>query len=97
MNKLALVAVRGTGLGLTLAARTVHADAVVQSLTPATMTAAQFNADFVPDTGVMSNYTNVELVLPVREKHTRCEYRLMSSHLVERTGPSVLQGIHWPG
>jgi uncharacterized protein YndB with AHSA1/START domain len=42
-------------------------------------------------------YTNVELVLPVRGKHTRCECRPMSSHLVERTVPSALEGIHWLG
>ena len=38
-----------------LAAPTAHADPIVQSLAPATLSAAQFNADFTATTGVLTN------------------------------------------
>ena len=59
MNKFTFALALGAGLVLSLAAPTVHADTIVQNLTPATMTAAQFNQLFTPSTGVLTNnYTS---------------------------------------
>jgi hypothetical protein len=55
MNKFTYALALGAGLVLGLATPTVHADPIVQSLAPATMTAAQFNQDFTASTGVLSN------------------------------------------
>jgi hypothetical protein len=58
MNKFSFALALGAGLVLSLATPTVHADAIVQSLTPGTMTSAQFNSLFTPTTGVLTdNYT----------------------------------------
>ncbi len=58
MNKFTFALALGAGLVLSLATPTVHADAIVQSLTPGTMTSAQFNSLFAPSTGVLTdNYT----------------------------------------
>ena len=55
MNKFTYALALGAGLVLSLAAPTVHADPIVQTLTPATLSAAQFNTDFTPTTGVLTN------------------------------------------
>jgi hypothetical protein len=61
MNKFTYALALGAGLVLSLATPTVHANAisstspVVQALSPATLTAAQFNQDFTPTTGVLNN------------------------------------------
>jgi hypothetical protein len=61
MNKFTYALALGAGLVLSLATPTVHANAisspapVVQALSPATLTAAQFNQDFTPSTGVLNN------------------------------------------
>jgi hypothetical protein len=58
MNKFTFALALGAGLVLSLATPTVHAAAIVQSLTPGTMTSAQFNSLFTPTTGVLTdNYT----------------------------------------
>lgn len=55
MNKFSYALALGAGLALGLAAPTVHADSIVQNLTPGTLSAAQFNQDFTASTGVLSN------------------------------------------
>ena len=58
MNKFTFALALGAGLVLSQATPTVHAGAIVQSLTPGTMTASQFNTLFTPTTGVLTdNYT----------------------------------------
>ncbi len=58
MNKFTFALALGAGLVLSLATPNVHAGAIVQSLTPGTMTSAQFNSLFTPTTGVLTdNYT----------------------------------------
>ncbi len=59
MNKFTYALALGAGLVLSLAAPTVHADPIVQSLPPTNLTAAQFNADFTPVTGAFlsNSYT----------------------------------------
>jgi hypothetical protein len=56
MNKFTYALALGAGLLLGLAAPTVRADAIVQSLAPSTITAAEFNQDFTKSTGVLTNY-----------------------------------------
>jgi hypothetical protein len=55
MNKFTLALALGAGLVLSLAAPTAHAAPIVQTLVPSTMTADQFNQDFTPTTGVLTN------------------------------------------
>jgi hypothetical protein len=55
MNKFTYALALGAGLVLSLAAPTVHADPIVQALSPASLSAAEFNADFTPTTGVLTN------------------------------------------
>jgi hypothetical protein len=63
MNKFTYALALGAGLALGLTAPSVHASPIsgggsspiVQNLAPATMSAAQFNQDFTPTTGVLSN------------------------------------------
>jgi hypothetical protein len=61
MNKFTYALALGAGLVFGLATPTVHANPtsstgpVVQNLSPATMSAAQFNADFAPTTGVLTS------------------------------------------
>lgn len=55
MNKFTYALALGAGLALGLAAPTVHADPIVQNLTPGTLSAAQFNQDFTATTGVLTN------------------------------------------
>jgi hypothetical protein len=55
MNKFTFALALGAGLVLSLATPTVHAGTIVQSLTPGTMTAAQFNSLFTPTTGLLSD------------------------------------------
>ncbi|HZW30029.1 MAG TPA: hypothetical protein VFF52_04930 [Isosphaeraceae bacterium] len=56
MNKFTYALALGAGLVLSLAAPSVHASAVqsspIQDLTPTSLSAAQFNSDFTPITGV---------------------------------------------
>jgi hypothetical protein len=53
MNKITCALALGAGLALSLAS-SVHADPIIQTLNPATLTAAQFNLDFSPVTSVLS-------------------------------------------
>jgi hypothetical protein len=55
MNKFTYALALGAGLALGLAAPTVYADAMVQNLAPASLSASQFNQDFTATTGVLSN------------------------------------------
>jgi hypothetical protein len=55
MNKFPYALALGAGLVLSLAAPTVHAAPIVQTLTPGTMTADQFNQLFTPATPVLTN------------------------------------------
>jgi hypothetical protein len=54
MNKFTYAIALGAGLVLSLTAPKVQADPIVQTLTPATISAAQFNTDFTPVTTVLS-------------------------------------------
>ena len=54
MNKFTYAIALGAGLVLSLTAPKVQADPIVQTLTPATISAAQFNTDFTPVTSVLS-------------------------------------------
>jgi len=57
MNKFTYALALGAGLVLSLAAPNAQADPIVQTLSPATMTAAQFNSLFTPATTVLTqNY-----------------------------------------
>jgi hypothetical protein len=55
MNKFTYALALGAGLVLGLTSPDASAAPIVQSLTPGTLSAAQFNADFAPTTGVLSN------------------------------------------
>ncbi len=55
MNKFTYALALGAGLLFGLASPNASAAPIVQNLTPATMSAAQFNADFAPTTGVLTN------------------------------------------
>jgi hypothetical protein len=55
MNKCTYALALGAGLVLGLASPNASADPIVQNLTPGTLSAAQFNADFAPTTGVLNN------------------------------------------
>jgi hypothetical protein len=54
MNKFTYAIALGAGLVLSLTAPKVQADPIVQTLTPTTISAAQFNADFTPISPVLS-------------------------------------------
>ncbi len=54
MNKFTYALALGAGLVLSLAAPNVHADPIVQTLMPTTISSAEFNADFTPVTTVLS-------------------------------------------
>ena len=54
MNKFTYAIALGAGLVLNLTAPKVQADPIVQTLTPTTITAAQFNSEFAPVTTVLS-------------------------------------------
>jgi hypothetical protein len=55
MNKLTYALALGAGLVFGLASPNASADPIVQNLMPGTLSAAQFNADFAPTTGVLTN------------------------------------------
>jgi hypothetical protein len=55
MNKFTYALVLGAGLVMSLAAPTVHAGPIVQTLLPGTITADQFNQLFTPTTPVLTN------------------------------------------
>jgi hypothetical protein len=54
MNKFTFALALGAGLVLSLAATNAHADPMVQTLTPATMSSATFNSLYTPDTTVLT-------------------------------------------
>jgi hypothetical protein len=54
MNKITSALALGAGLALSLAT-SAHADPIVQSLTPTTLTATQFSTDFQPITAVLTS------------------------------------------
>ncbi len=55
MNKFTYALALGAGLLFGLATPNASADAMVQNLSPGTLSAAQFNADFAPTTGVLTS------------------------------------------
>jgi hypothetical protein len=55
MNKLTYAFALGAGLVLSLAAPNVQADPIVQTLTPATLSASAFNTLFAPSTTVLNS------------------------------------------